>query len=148
MFVLLQCKILNLCVSKFATHLHKFNISRKASAREVMSIPFSDDVFNENIIAKNYWAHALGNSAVTLCCFLHNAHYHFKHQYHISPVGRYHQYKATTFSTSQITRISSIPSAFIVLQQTNVKYLVFHRACGKYVEHEKHIQWFNGNTWS
>jgi len=45
-----------------------------------MSIPFPDIIDDvENIIAKNYGAHALGNSAVTLCCLLHNTHYYLRH---------------------------------------------------------------------
>ena len=62
----------------------------------------------------------LGNFSKWSLEFLHNIHSHFRHQYHISPVGCCQQYKATTFSTSQITRISRIPSALIFLQQTNL----------------------------
>jgi len=45
---------------------------------------------------------------------------HFRHQYHISPVGCCQQFKATTFFSSQFTRISTLPFALIFLQQTNL----------------------------
>jgi len=109
---------------KFA-NIWRLANSRRLSAKEVMSIPFPDIIDVGSPIRKRNAHYFFSRQSPRICQepnnrIWHNIHYHFRHQYHISPVGCCQQYKATTFSTSQITRISRIPSALIFLQQTNL----------------------------
>jgi hypothetical protein len=66
------------------------------------------------------WNYGSHGRSINKRCFPHNIQYHFRPKYHISPVGCCQQYKAKIIFSSHFTRISTLPSALISLQQTKL----------------------------